>query len=138
MRRHTELGADTLRSVISESANQPFLRMSLDIAWCHHEKWDGSGYPRGLRCEEIPLAARIVALSDVYDALTSERPYKSAWTHDAALQWILQGSGSHFDPRVVDAFVQRAARADEIRARLADTELDLARVAAVHPARAAG
>jgi putative two-component system response regulator len=129
MRRHAEIGAETLRSVMGDNANQPFLRMSLDIAWCHHEKWDGSGYPRGLAGDAIPLAARIVALCDVYDALTSARTYKAAWTHDAALLWILQGSGSHFDPRVVDAFVRRAAQAEAIKLRLADTDADRMRLA---------
>lgn len=128
MRTHTDVGAETLRSVLSSGSDQPFLRMSLDIAWCHHERWDGGGYPRGLAGENIPLSARILALADVYDALTSERPYKHAWSHGAALEWILQGSGTHFDPRVVDAFATRAARADGIRARLADTAQDLALV----------
>jgi putative two-component system response regulator len=107
--------------------------MSLDIAWCHHEKWDGKGYPRGLTGEHIPLSARILALADVYDALTSERPYKRAWSHDEALSWILRGSGTHFDPRVVDAFVERAERADQIRSRLADTAEDLIRAGILAP-----
>lgn len=120
MKTHAQIGAQTLRSVMGEGAPQPFLAMSHDIAWCHHEKWDGGGYPRGLAGEDIPLSARIVALADVYDALTSERPYKQAWTHQDALTWLIEGSGAHFDPRVVDAFVRRAAQADEIRSRLAD------------------
>lgn len=120
MKTHAAIGAQTLRSVMNAAAPQPFLAMSHDIAWAHHEKWDGGGYPRGLAGEAIPLSARIVALADVYDALTSERPYKRPWPHDEALAWMIQGSGSHFDPRVVDAFVRRAAKADEIRWRLAD------------------
>ena len=120
MKQHTTIGAETLRSVMGERANS-FLKMSLDIAWCHHEKWDGNGYPRALRGGEIPLSARILALADVYDALTTVRPYKQAWTHDEALEWIKGGAGSHFDPDVVAAFVARAEQADAIRARLADT-----------------
>jgi len=120
MKTHAEIGAQTLQSVMSAGARQPFLAMSYDIAYCHHEKWDGGGYPRGLAAEDIPLSARILALADVYDALTSDRPYKRAWTHEDAVAWLLQGSGSHFDPRVVDAFVRRAAQADEIRRSLAD------------------
>lgn len=120
MKTHAQIGAQTLRSVMGQGAPQPFLAMSHDIAWCHHEKWDGGGYPRGVSGEQIPLSARIVALADVYDALTSERPYKRPWTHEDALNWVISGSGSHFDPRVVDAFVRRAAQADEIRVRLAD------------------
>jgi response regulator RpfG family c-di-GMP phosphodiesterase len=120
MKTHAEIGAQTLRSVMGASSAQPFLAMSHDIAYAHHEKWDGGGYPRGLAGEQIPLCARIVALADVYDALTSDRPYKKAWKHEDALAWLIQGSGAHFDPRVVDAFARRAAQADEIRAKLAD------------------
>jgi response regulator RpfG family c-di-GMP phosphodiesterase len=141
MKRHAELGAQTLRSVMNGSSSRPanpsgdqpgsqgFLEMSLEIAWCHHERWDGGGYPRGLAGDEIPLSARIVAIADVYDALTTERPYKHPWTHEQAMSWILEGSGSHFDPRAVDAFVQRASEADRIRVRLADEPEDLARMA---------
>lgn len=126
MRRHTEIGAATLQGVISENRNQSFLQMSLDIAWCHHEKWDGSGYPRALSGETIPLSARVLALADVYDALTSVRPYKSAWSHADAIRWIEGQRGTHFDPRVADAFLSRADRADFIRARLADSGEDVA------------
>jgi response regulator RpfG family c-di-GMP phosphodiesterase len=125
MKRHTEIGARTLREVIREGSEQEFLRMSLEIAWCHHEKWDGSGYPRGLRGEDIPLCARILALADVYDALTTVRPYKDAWSHARAVEWVRQGAGEHFDPRVAQAFLSRHERADFIRARLADTAEDL-------------
>ncbi len=120
MKTHAEIGAQTLRSVMGSSSAQPFLAMSHDIAYAHHEKWDGGGYPRALSGEQIPLCARIVALADVYDALTSDRPYKKAWPHEVALSWLIQGSGTHFDPRVVDAFVRRASEADEIRRQLAD------------------
>ena len=120
MKEHTTIGAETLRSVMGDRSNS-FLKMSLDIAWCHHEKWDGNGYPRGLRGAEIPLSARILALADVYDALTTVRPYKQAWSHDEALEWIKGGGGSHFDPDVVAAFVARADHADMIRAQLADS-----------------
>jgi response regulator RpfG family c-di-GMP phosphodiesterase len=126
MKRHTEIGAQTLRAVISENRNQSFLQMSLDIAWCHHEKWDGTGYPRGLMAAEIPLSARILALADVYDALTTVRPYKEAWEHERAIQWIREGVGTHFDPTAAGAFLSRAAQADFIRARLADTRDDVA------------
>jgi response regulator RpfG family c-di-GMP phosphodiesterase len=126
MKTHTELGAETLRSVIAQNPGQSFLEMSLDIAWCHHEKWDGSGYPRGLSGESIPLSARILALADVYDALTSLRPYKEPWSHADSLAWILTGSGTHFDPRVVQAFARREERAHAIREQLADTPEDLA------------
>jgi putative nucleotidyltransferase with HDIG domain len=84
----------------------PFLRPALDIPYCHHERWDGSGYPRGLKGEEIPLAARIFSVVDVWDALTSDRPYRKAWTRSDALQYILSESGRYFDPAVVDMFSQ--------------------------------
>ncbi|MDZ7836855.1 MAG: HD-GYP domain-containing protein [Actinomycetota bacterium] len=81
-----------------------YLRTALDIPYCHHEKWDGTGYPRGLKREQIPLAARIFAVVDVYDALTSDRPYRKAWTREKALEYIRQESGRHFDPQMVDMF----------------------------------
>lgn len=82
-----------------------YLRPALDIPGCHHEKWDGTGYPRGLKGEQIPLAARIFAVVDVFDALTSDRPYRKAWTRAKALQYILDEKGKFFDPRVVDVFM---------------------------------
>ncbi len=83
-----------------------YLRPALDIPYCHHEKWDGSGYPRGLEGEEIPLAARIFALVDVWDALSSHRPYRPALSVDEALRYVQEQSGKHFDPRVVEAFLE--------------------------------
>ncbi len=82
-----------------------YLAAALDIPWCHHEHWDGTGYPRGLAGEQIPLAARIFAVVDVWDAVTSDRPYRNAWTKDQAREHIRSLSGSHFDPRVVRAFL---------------------------------
>jgi len=113
MKRHTTLGADTLRSVHAEYPGNAFLRMGIEIAQSHHEKWDGSGYPQGLADEAIPLAARIMAVADVYDAVRSKRSYKPAMPHAAATEIILESSGTHLDPAVVDAF---AARADEFEA----------------------
>lgn len=126
MKTHADVGAQTLDSVIRQFGMQGFLTIGRDIAWCHHEKWDGSGYPRGLRGAAIPLSARILALADVYDALTSVRPYKDAWPHDEALSWIVDRAGAHFDPDVVAAFAKRAGAANEIRERLADRPEDLA------------
>jgi HD-GYP domain-containing protein (c-di-GMP phosphodiesterase class II) len=83
-----------------------YLGPALDIPYCHHEKWDGTGYPRGLKGEEIPLAARIFSIVDVYDALTSNRPYRAAWPKDKTLHHIRELSGGHFDPQVVDAFLK--------------------------------
>jgi HD-GYP domain-containing protein (c-di-GMP phosphodiesterase class II) len=84
----------------------PFLFPALDIPHCHHEKWDGSGYPGGLKGEAIPLAARIFAIVDVYDTLTSNRPYRPAWPKGEALEYIREQSGKHFDPKIVDAFLR--------------------------------
>ncbi|OZB11408.1 MAG: two-component system response regulator, partial [Marinobacter sp. 34-60-7] len=96
MQRHTTIGAE----IIGDDGSE-LLRMAKAIALGHHEKWDGSGYPNGLRGTEIPLEARIVAIADVFDALTSERPYKSAWPVDDAVQYIRNESGRHFDPDLV-------------------------------------
>ncbi|MBI2333325.1 MAG: diguanylate cyclase, partial [Chloroflexi bacterium] len=78
----------------------------LDIPYCHHEWWDGNGYPRGLRGEEIPLSARIFTVADVWDALTSDRPYRSAWSPEKTLKYIQDGSGKQFDPSVVNIFLR--------------------------------
>lgn len=83
-----------------------YLRSSLDIPYCHHEKWDGTGYPQGLKGEEIPLAARIFAIVDVWDALTADRPYRPAWSREQTLEHIREQAGKHFDPRVVSAFIE--------------------------------
>ena len=82
-----------------------YLIPALDIPYCHHEKWDGSGYPRKLKGEQIPLVARIFAVVDVWDALISDRPYRKAWTKKKALQYIREQSGKHFDPEVVEVFL---------------------------------
>lgn len=83
-----------------------YLRKALDIPYCHHEKWDGSGYPRGLKGEDIPLAARLFAIVDVWDAMTSDRYYRPALSEDETIEYILQNSGKHFDPAVVDLFLK--------------------------------
>lgn len=104
MKTHTLHGAHTLKKAAAATAYGSFLRMAIDIARHHHERFDGSGYPDGLKGMQIPLAARIVALADVYDALTSARCYKAPMSHDEAVSLIFQDSGRHFDPAVVDAF----------------------------------
>ncbi len=101
MKGHTTIGADIL---YGSSFN--ILRLAGVIALSHHEKWDGTGYPQGLAGEAIPIEARIVALADFYDALTHERPYKRAWTPEETLQEIARQRGVHFDPQVVDAFME--------------------------------
>jgi len=98
MRRHPQYAYDMLSRI-------EYLRPALDIPYCHHEHWDGSGYPRGLKGEEIPLAARIFAVADVFDALTSDRPYRSAWKIEDALEYILENAGKYFDPKIVTVFL---------------------------------
>lgn len=83
-----------------------FLKPALEIPYCHHEKWDGSGYPQGLRGEQIPFSARIFAIVDVWDALGSDRPYRKAWSKEKTLDHIKEQSGKHFDPRVVVEFLK--------------------------------
>lgn len=97
MRKHPQLAYEMLYPV-------EYLRPALDIPYCHHEKWDGTGYPRGLKGQEIPLAARLFAIVDVWDAITSNRPYRPAYTIEQALAHIREQSGKHFDPQVVDVF----------------------------------
>jgi HD-GYP domain-containing protein (c-di-GMP phosphodiesterase class II) len=91
-----------------------YLNKAIDIPYCHHEKWDGTGYPRNLKGEEIPIQARIFAVVDVYDALTSDRPYRKAWTREKALAYIVEQSGKHFDPAVVDVFLRIIKQEDKI------------------------
>lgn len=118
MQAHTTIGADTLLAIRARLGDDDLLDMSIQIALEHHEKWDGSGYPIGLAGEHIALPARIVALADVYDALTSRRVYKAAFTHADARAAIEAGRGAHFDPCVVDAFVAVEDRFDQIRRRM--------------------
>lgn len=111
--RHTALGLGapepaagcTGQAALAKSPFDPVLRQALDIPYAHHERWDGSGYPRGLKGEQIPLAARIFAVVDVYDALRSDRPYRRAWTDEAARDYLREQSGKQFDPRMVEAFL---------------------------------
>ncbi|WP_407676614.1 HD domain-containing phosphohydrolase [Photobacterium obscurum] len=116
MRRHPEFGADILGH-----HNSDLLKMARDIAIAHHEKWDGSGYPNQLGGEAIPLAARLVAIADVFDALTSERPYKRAWAIEEAVTHIVSESGKHFDPELVKVFTKSIPEFKVIHHRYADT-----------------
>jgi GAF domain-containing protein len=99
MRKHPQYAYDLLHPII-------YLRPALDIPYCHHEKWDGTGYPRSLKEKQIPLAARIFAIVDVYDALSYDRPYRPAWPQNQVLQYLREQSGKHFDPDVVNAFME--------------------------------
>ncbi|MAR91576.1 MAG: two-component system response regulator [Pseudomonadales bacterium] len=116
MQRHPQIGAE----ILGES-DAPILQLARSVALHHHEKWDGSGYPFGLAGKEIPVEARIVAIADVFDALTSERPYKKAWTVEAALELLQEQSGKHFDPELVQTFWGIIPEVLRIKAQFADT-----------------
>ncbi|NOQ47180.1 MAG: HD domain-containing protein [Desulfobulbaceae bacterium] len=107
MKKHCEFGGRALAEAERDSGHQSFLGMGQEIAWFHHEKWDGSGYPKGLAGIDIPLSARIVALADVYDAMTSRRCYKPAMSHEQVREFIIRESGRHFDPSIVNVFLSR-------------------------------
>lgn len=106
MKMHTVYGHDALKIAEDEFGFNSFINIGSEIVYTHHEKWDGSGYPRGLKGDEIPIPGRLMALADVYDALTSKRVYKEAFSHEVASDIIVQGRGTHFDPEIVDAFMQ--------------------------------
>lgn len=120
MQSHAELGRSAIAAAERALGPSPFLRLAREIAHTHHERWDGTGYPRRLAGEEIPLAGRIMAIADVYDAIVSRRVYKPAMMHEAAVKIIEEESGSHFDPRLVAAFLTVAGEFDEIHRRFAD------------------
>jgi putative two-component system response regulator len=120
MKTHAALGAKTLDAALQRFPNARFLQMASEIAATHHEKFDGTGYPRGIAGERIPLCGRIVALADVYDALTSRRVYKEAISHEQARDFILGERGRHFDPDVVDAFVSADDQFADVCHRLRD------------------
>tara|TARA_R100000027_G_scaffold29244_1_gene21289 strand:+ start:26279 stop:27349 length:1071 start_codon:yes stop_codon:yes gene_type:complete len=105
MKRHSVIGAETLQTIHAKYPHNEFLRMGIEIARSHHERWDGSGYPDGLAGTNIPLAARIMGLADVYDALRAKRPYKEPFSHEKAVAIIRNDSGTHFDPCIADAFL---------------------------------
>lgn len=127
MKTHTEHGRHAIETAEASLDNKDsFLCLARDIAYAHHEKWDGSGYPLGIAGEAIPFAARMMAVADVYDALISRRVYKSGMSHDKAVSIILEGRGKHFDPEVVDAFLDIQSEFAEIARQLTDTEPDVA------------
>ena len=120
MKTHAQIGGDTIRSLVEQGRTQTFLRMGMDIAYYHHEKFDGTGYPFKLAGQDIPLEARIMALADVYDALTSRRVYKPAMPHEKAAAIIRKDCGTHFDPDIVAAFETREDDFRRLAAELAD------------------
>lgn len=121
MKTHSEIGANTLDGVLREYGQQRILEMGRDICGAHHEKWDGSGYPEGLAGDDIPVAARLMALADVFDALICKRVYKPAWAINAARDLVLEQRGRHFDPAVADAFEAGFEDCCEIARHFADS-----------------
>ena len=113
MKKHTVYGMQALRVAEKRLGTNSFLRLAAEIAYSHHEKWDGSGYPRGLRGADIPVSGRIMALADVYDALVSRRVYKEPFTHEHALSLVAEGRGTSFDPEMAGCFLDMG---DDIRA----------------------
>jgi len=118
MQQHATIGKETLEAAVRAHPNADFLRFASDIAWSHHERYDGTGYPRRLAGEQIPLCGRIVALADVYDALTSKRTYKPAFSHEKTKAIILDDMATAFDPDVVSAFLAREEDFSSVRLRL--------------------
>jgi adenylate cyclase len=121
MKQHAVYGRDAILSAERKLGNISFLRFAREIAYTHHEKWDGSGYPEGLKGDQIPIAGRLMALADSYDALTSKRVYKSQLSHEKAVQIIIEGKGSHFDPDLVDAFLDVKENFRQIALKYADS-----------------
>lgn len=115
MQTHPSIGFEIL-----QDSSSKFIRLGATIALGHHEKFDGSGYPQGLKGGDIPLEARIVAVADVFDALTSTRPYKKAWTNEDALAFLVANQDRHFDPRCVNAFIKQSSKAQFIQQQLRD------------------
>jgi putative two-component system response regulator len=131
MKTHTTLGRDAIAHAEQQlGMDVDFLRLAKEIAYAHQEKWDGSGYPEGLAGDAIPISARLMAVADVYDALISRRVYKEGMPHEQAVRIIVDGRGSHFDPDICDAFVACLPTFQEIAARFADSDHDMARQAA--------
>jgi len=125
IKRHTTLGGDALAEIESQIEGRSFLILGKEIAYYHHEKWDGTGYPDGRKGEDIPLSARMVAIADVYDALTTKRFYKEAFTHEKSREIIVDLKGSHFDPDVVEAFLANEKNFSRICAEKRTEEMAL-------------
>jgi putative two-component system response regulator len=123
MKTHTTLGRDTIAYAETLMGGQlDFLGLAKEIAYSHQEKWDGSGYPQGLRGDAIPISARLMAVADVYDAIISRRVYKPGMSHAEAVDIIVEGSGTHFDPDIVDAFLKVRHEFQKIALMYADSD----------------
>jgi putative two-component system response regulator len=126
MQTHTTIGQSTLNAALEMFPEAQFLKFARDIVACHHERYDGTGYPNGLAGDDIPLCARIIAVADVYDAMRSKRAYKEPCSHAETSQMIIEGSASQFDPRIVDAFLNIEEQFDEVAEAMADQDVEFA------------
>lgn len=124
MKQHAEIGARALNISESQLGENSFLDLAREIALAHHEKWDGSGYPKGLKGEEIPVSGRLMAVADVYDALITRRVYKPPFTHEKAMRIILDGKGTHFDPDIIDALLEIENEFIAIAEKYSDAQYD--------------
>jgi len=122
MKTHATLGADSLKIAADRLGSNSFLNLAMEIALTHHERWDGNGYPNGIKGDDIPVSGRLMAVADVYDALISKRVYKEAFSHDKAKGIIIDWKGKNFDPRVVEAFLEIEEEFLEIAAAFQDSE----------------
>ena len=127
MKTHTTLGCEAIVHAEKQLGTQvDFLRFAKEIAYYHHEKWDGSGYPEGIGGDDIPISARLMAVADVYDALISRRVYKDGMPHEKAVEIVTEGRNRHFDPDIVDAFIKLLDEFKAIAGRFADSDTDMA------------
>ena len=130
MKTHTNIGLEAIKGAETQLGLEVnFLRISKEIAYHHHEKWDGSGYPMGLKGDNIPISARLMALADVYDSLISHRVYRAAMSQEETMKIILEGKGSHFDPDIVDAFIEMADDFKSVAMKYMDTKHELEKAA---------
>lgn len=125
MKLHAVIGQKTIQKAQMRLGDGSFLTMGVSIAGYHHERWDGTGYPEGLKGEDIPLAARIVSIADVYDALNSPRVYKEAWSHDKTVEYMVNGSGTQFDAELIKVFLEEEKRFEKIREEMKDESIGL-------------
>ncbi|WP_160690424.1 two-component system response regulator [Clostridium sp. C2-6-12] len=122
MKHHTTIGYETLKMAANQLGENSFLTYAMEFALHHHEKWDGTGYPDGLKGEEIPISCRLMAIADVYDALISKRIYKPAFSHNKSVSIILEGNGTHFDPELIEIFIELNEEFRKIAIQFADSE----------------
>ena len=122
MKQHTIIGYETLKMAANQLGQNSFLTYAMEFALHHHERWDGTGYPDGLKGEEIPISCRLMTIADVYDALISKRVYKPAFSHNKSVSIILEGNGTHFDPELIDIFKEVNGQFRKIAIQFADSE----------------